>query len=170
MVDDAAEALRNSVIDDLMLSARWGDLLQALSSNLRTRLEQMSLINGSLGKDTTPSQTLPESQSSNCNQYFAGPSANSSFGGSQQNTVANNLESSDMFSANNVYDLGANQVNMDINGCASSWDDLSSWLDPLGHVSATNVSQMPWHGDQGMYGMLEPFMGGSGGDYYDPDT
>ena len=170
MVDDVAEALRNSVIDDLMLSARWGELLQALSSNLRTRLEQMSLIKGGLSKNTTPSQILTRHPSSSRNQYFAETSANPSFGGPQQNTVASNLESSDIFSANDVYDLGGNQVNVDVNGCASGWDDLSSWLDPLGHDSATNVSQMPWHGDQGMYGMLEPFMGGSGGDYYDPET
>lgn len=35
-------------------------------------------------------------------------------------------------------------------------------LGSLGHVSAANVSQIPWHGNQGMYGMLESFMGGSG--------
>lgn len=59
-------------------------------------------------------------------------------------------------------------MNMDVNGYASSWDGLSSWLDPLGNDSTANISQMPWHGDQGMYGMLEPFMGGSG-DYYGPN-
>lgn len=40
LVDAAAEALRNSVTDDLNLCTRWGEVLQTLSSNLRERIEQ----------------------------------------------------------------------------------------------------------------------------------
>ena len=50
----------------------------------------------------------------------------------------------------------------------ASWDDLLSWLDPLGHFPATSISQTTWQGDQGIHGMLEPFMGGFG-DYRNPD-
>ena len=49
----------NSVIYDLNLCIHWGELLHILSSNLRTRLEQMSVIHGGLNKDTNLSQEVP---------------------------------------------------------------------------------------------------------------
>lgn len=171
MVDDAAEALRKSVIDDLNPSPRWGELLHTLSSNLRTRLEQIAAIKSGLSRNTKPSNGAPESQSFSRDQYLSESSMDPSFGASQQSidTAAPSLGNPGIFNTDDVFNIGTNQVNMDVSGCTSNWDDLSLWLDPLGPISATNISQMPWHGDQGMYGMLEPFMSGAG-EYQDPAT
>ena len=173
MVDAAAEALRNSVTDDLNLCTRWGELLQTLSSNLRQRIEQISAIKGGPSKDATPVQTAPGNHPSNNSEHsFFDSTPNPLFETSQQtiNTAAaTTLANPDIFSANCVYYPGANQVTTDINGVAAGWDDLSLWLDPLGHASAANVGQMPWHGDGSMYGMPEPFMSSSGV-YFNSDT
>ena len=159
------------MVDDLNLCTRWGELLQTLSSNLRTRLEKMPATKSGLSKSITSNQGAPGTQFSTSDRSFLESSVNPSFGLSQQNvnTAGNNLDNCDIFNTNNFSSLEANPGNMEINGCAPSWDDLSLWLDPLENVPAANISQMPWHGDQGMYGMLEPFMGGSG-DCYNPGT
>ena len=172
MVDAAAAALRNSVTDDLNLCTRWGELLQTLSSNLRERIEQISAIKSNPSKDATPIQSAPGNHSSNNSEHsFFESNPNPPFETSQQpiNTAATTLANPDIFSANCVYYPGANQVTTDINGVASGWDDLSLWLDPLGHASAASVGQMPWHGDGSMYGMPEPFMSSSGV-YFNSDT
>ena len=172
MVDAAAEALRNSVTDDLNLCTRWGELLQTLSSNLRERIEQISSINSDLKKDATPIQSAPAgNQPSTSDPSFFEDNPNPLFEASQQNMnpATTTLANPDIFSANCVYYPGANQVTTDINGCASGWDDLSLWLDPLGHASAANVGQMSWHGDESMYGMPEPFMSSSGV-YFNSET
>ena len=174
MVDAAAEALRNSVTDDLNLCTRWGELLQTLSSNLRERIEQISSINATLKKDATPIQSAPvgNQPSINSDPSFFENTPNPLFEASQQNmnpAAMTTLANPDIFSANCVYYPGANQVTTDINGGASGWDDLSLWLDPLGHASAANVGQMSWHGDESMYGMPEPFMSSSGV-YFNSET
>ena len=174
MVDAAAEALRNSVTDDLNLCTRWGELLQTLCSNLRERIEQISAANGNLKKDATPIQSAPagNQSSSNNEPSFFENTPTPLFDASQQNmnpAATTTLANPDIFSANCVYYPGANQVTTDINGCASGWDDLSLWLDPLGHASAANVGQMSWHGDEGVYGMPEPFMSSSGV-YFNSET
>ena len=163
MVDAAAEALRNSVTDDLNLCTRWGELLQTLSSNLRERIEQISAANGSLKKDATPIHSAPAGNrsSTNSDPSSFGNNPNPLFEASRQNintAATTTLADPDIFSANCVYYPGANQVTTDVNGGASGWDDLSLWLDPLGHASAGNVGQMSWHGDGSMYGMPEPLM------------
>ena len=70
LVDDAAEALRKSMIDDLYLCTRWGELLLSLSSNLRTQLEQMSTVKDGLSKNTRSSQGFPGNRVSS---YDLGP-------------------------------------------------------------------------------------------------
>lgn len=160
------------MVDDLNLSIGWGELLHKNSSNLRTRLQQMSAMKSGLNKNATLIQETPGTQLSR-DQYPSEGSMNQVFGVSHQsfNTLGSNLGSSDVLDAIDVDDPGVNQGNMGVNGSGSAftWDNLSLWLDPLGPGSAGNVSQMPWHGDQGMYGMLEPFIGGLG-EYYYPDT
>ena len=174
MVDAAAAALRNSVTDDLNLCTRWGELLQTLSSNLRERIEQISAVNGSLKKDSTPMHNAPAGNqpSNNSEPSLFENNPNPLFEASQQNMNAaatTTLADPDIFSANCVYYPGANQVTTDINGCASGWDDLSLWLDPLGRASAGNVGQMSWNGDGSVYGMPEPLMSSSGV-YFNSET
>ena len=159
LIDAAAEALRNSVIDDLNLCTHWGELLHALSSKLRTRFEHMSVSKGGLSKDTNLSQEASGSQLCNHDQKVPESTAYSLHEISEQSmkAAASNTDAADILITNQTYQPG---------GYASNWDDLSSWLD--GHVSAASVSQMPWQGDQGLFGMLEPFMGCLG-DYRIPD-
>ncbi|KAL1952798.1 hypothetical protein VTO42DRAFT_4242 [Malbranchea cinnamomea] len=69
LVERTAEALCTCVVDDVHLSNRFGELLQALASSLRSRVVRMAPSESSLSRNITPSNSHTTGPSGNNNNH-----------------------------------------------------------------------------------------------------
>ncbi|CAI7585970.1 unnamed protein product [Penicillium glandicola] len=142
LVQRVAVGLRNSVVDDTHLSARWGDLLENLTRRLQSRLAQPTTPNAC---DTRlPSLATPSKTHTDASQTSHGIQPAIINYSSQIQQARTDLEHNDL--------LDLNRSNPGDAKRDTQFDAWSMWWD--NQFSQVNLNYMPW------YQTLGPLDGG----------